>query len=99
MEHLCSVTACDIRVESKTEVAALRRDVCFASVSGHRQAVSACPLCAANTRHLEARGYQLKRPYSVFLPKINSSPIGEHVGQVAQSRPQIKHRAPQVLSG
>ncbi len=28
---------------SKTEVAALRQDVCFAPVSGHRQAVSACP--------------------------------------------------------
>jgi hypothetical protein len=28
---------------SKTEVAALRRDVCFARVSGHRQAVSGCP--------------------------------------------------------
>jgi hypothetical protein len=34
---------------SKTEVAALRRDVCFAPVSGHRQAVSACPK-SANTR-------------------------------------------------
>ena len=33
----------DVRVGSKTEVAALRRDVCFAPVSGHRQAVSACP--------------------------------------------------------
>jgi hypothetical protein len=33
---------------SKTEVAALRRDVCFAPVSGHRQAVSACPK-SANT--------------------------------------------------
>src|ERR1700730_18583745 len=34
---------------SKTEVAALRRDVCFAPVSGHRQAVSACPK-SANSR-------------------------------------------------
>src|SRR5258706_2949245 len=32
-----------VRLGSKTEVAALRRDVCFAPVSGHRQAVSACP--------------------------------------------------------
>jgi hypothetical protein len=31
---------------SKTEVAALRRDVCFAPVSGHRQAVPACPKSA-----------------------------------------------------
>ncbi len=35
---------------SKTEVAALRQDVCFAPVSGHRQAVSACPK-SANRRH------------------------------------------------
>ena len=34
------------RSGSKTEVAALRRDVCFAPVSGHRQAVSACPKSA-----------------------------------------------------
>jgi hypothetical protein len=27
----------DVRVGSKTEVAALRRDVCFAPVSGHRR--------------------------------------------------------------
>jgi hypothetical protein len=32
----------------KTEVAALRRDVCFAPVSGHRQAISACPKSANN---------------------------------------------------
>jgi hypothetical protein len=31
---------------SKTEVAALRRYVCIAPVSGHRQAVSACPKAA-----------------------------------------------------
>jgi hypothetical protein len=37
------------RFGSKTEVAALRRDVCFAPVSGHRQAVSACPKRAANS--------------------------------------------------
>jgi hypothetical protein len=33
----------DFRSGSKSEVAALRRDVCCASASGHRQAVSACP--------------------------------------------------------
>ena len=31
---------------SRTEVATLRRDVCFCPVSGHRQAVSACPKSA-----------------------------------------------------
>jgi len=31
---------------SKTEVAALRRDVCFCTVSGHRQALSAFPKSA-----------------------------------------------------
>src|SRR5258705_4930640 len=31
------------RFGSKSEVTALRRDVCFCPVSGHRQAVSACP--------------------------------------------------------
>jgi hypothetical protein len=34
------------RYGSKTEVAALHRDVCFAPVSGHRQAVSVCPKSA-----------------------------------------------------
>lgn len=33
---------------SETEIAVLRRDVCFAPVSGHRQAVSACPKSASN---------------------------------------------------
>src|SRR5258707_10795845 len=33
----------------KPEVAALRRDVCFAPVSGHRQAVLACPKSAASS--------------------------------------------------
>jgi hypothetical protein len=41
---------------SKTEVAALRRDVCFAPVSGHRQAVSACPKSADCVEKLENRG-------------------------------------------
>src|SRR5258707_1397180 len=39
----------------KPEVAALRRDVCFAPVSGHRQAVSACPksaICGSRDRGL-----------------------------------------------
>jgi hypothetical protein len=36
----------DVRVGSKTEVAVLRQDVCFCPMSGHRQAVSACPFCA-----------------------------------------------------
>jgi hypothetical protein len=35
-------------VSAKTEVAALRRDVCFAPVSGHRQAASACLKSANN---------------------------------------------------
>jgi hypothetical protein len=34
------------RFGSKSEVTALRRDVCFCPVSGHRQAVSACPKSA-----------------------------------------------------
>ena len=33
---------------SKPEVVALRREVCFAPVSGHRQPVSACPFRANN---------------------------------------------------
>src|SRR5258708_40362394 len=40
--------ALDVAFGSKTEVAALRRGVCFAPVSGHRQAVLACPQ-SANT--------------------------------------------------
>ena len=40
---------------SKTEVAALRRDVCFAPVSGHRQAVSACPKRADTVAKVENR--------------------------------------------
>ena len=35
-----------VRLGSKTEVAVLRRDVCFAPVSGHRQLGGARPLCA-----------------------------------------------------
>jgi hypothetical protein len=41
-----SLKVADFRNGSKPEVAALRRDVCFAPVSGHRQAVSACPKSA-----------------------------------------------------
>ena len=37
----------------KTEVAALRRDVCFTLASGHRQAVSACPTSAPEVRTAE----------------------------------------------
>jgi hypothetical protein len=44
---------------SKTEVAALRRDVCFAPVSGHRQAVSACPKSAKGLNR--SRGRALRR--------------------------------------
>jgi hypothetical protein len=33
-------------VGSDSDLTALRRDVCFASVSGHRQAVSPCPKSA-----------------------------------------------------
>jgi hypothetical protein len=35
----------------KTEVAALRRDICFAPVNGHRLAVSACPFAASRLVH------------------------------------------------
>jgi hypothetical protein len=40
----------NVRSRSKTEVAALRRDVCFAPINGHRQAVSACPK-STNKKH------------------------------------------------
>jgi hypothetical protein len=40
----------------KAEVAASRRDVCFASVSGHRQAVSAC-LKSATSESEAARNH------------------------------------------
>jgi hypothetical protein len=40
------LTAAKPRSGSNSEVAALRRDVCFAPVNGHRQAVSACPKSA-----------------------------------------------------
>jgi hypothetical protein len=43
-----------VRVGSKPEVAAVRRDVCFAPVNGHRQAVSACPKNAKNRRTARA---------------------------------------------
>src|SRR5467141_901388 len=36
----------DVSDGSKSEVTASRRDVCFCPVSGHRQAVSACPKSA-----------------------------------------------------
>jgi hypothetical protein len=39
----------------KTEVADLRRDVCFAPESGHRQAVSACPKSADIVAKVENR--------------------------------------------
>jgi hypothetical protein len=45
----------------KTEVAALRRDVCFAPVSGHRQAISACPK-SAKLRHCERKPHKKKPP-------------------------------------
>jgi hypothetical protein len=44
-----------VRYGSKTEVAALRRDVCFTPVSGHRQAVSACPKSADIVAKVENR--------------------------------------------
>jgi hypothetical protein len=40
----------NVRDGSKTEVSARRLDVCFASMSGHRQAVRACPK-RAKSRH------------------------------------------------
>ena len=51
------------RFGSKTEVAALRRDVCFAPINGHRQAVSACPKSAT-------LGHRTK------LPRINRHLLG-----------------------
>jgi hypothetical protein len=38
--------AANVRIGSNLEVAALPRNVCFAPVSGHRQAVSAGPKSA-----------------------------------------------------
>ena len=46
----------DVCLGSKPEVPALRRDVCFTPVSGHRQAVSACPKSADCVEKLENRG-------------------------------------------
>src|SRR6266849_2473186 len=40
---------------SKTEVAALQRDVCFAPVSGHRRGVSACPKSAKGLNRSRGR--------------------------------------------
>src|SRR5260370_23532227 len=44
---------------SKTEVAALQRDVCFAPVSVHRQAVSACPKTATGRNRSRGRTVRL----------------------------------------
>jgi hypothetical protein len=60
--HLLRGDVCRVlhfRLGSKTEVAALRRDVCFAHVSGHRQAVSACPKSAKGLNR--SRGRALRR--------------------------------------
>src|SRR5258708_25741476 len=45
----------NVAVGSKTEVAALQRDVCFAPVSGHRQGVSACPKSAKGLNRSRGR--------------------------------------------
>ena len=52
---------------TKTEVAALRRDVCFAPVSGHRQAVPACPKSAGLLPRRKNR--RLSRDCCVFRSK------------------------------
>src|SRR5271167_3142538 len=41
----------DVADGSNSEVGARNREVCFAPVTGHRQAKPAGPFCAANSRH------------------------------------------------
>src|SRR5258706_7937864 len=53
--------ATHVRSGSKPEVAALRRGVCFAPVSGHRQAVSAC----SKRAHKCPEEGEQKFPYSI----------------------------------
>jgi hypothetical protein len=54
----------------KPEVAALRRDVCFAPVSGHRQAVSACLASTYNTERYRPI-YANKRGLPIFLNRAS----------------------------